>query len=284
MLNHVEIERIVNFLKHPFEVNQEIGFALLKELVDLSDNRIQWNELMTDSIQKLRFCLAYELEKEVQFIKLKKVDYSEASKVCLVESFVNLEQLILMDQNYPNFSWMIKWSKLTSLKVLSLSRNCLTIWPFELDYVPRLSQLYLGGNKFTKLSAEIANSKSLEVLVLSANRLRKLPTQLATLKKLRHLNVARNYLERIGAELFSLPNLEELYLQGNQLKVLPEAIGKLRKIRRLNLAYNQLVSLPEGLYWLDSLEELNLKGNPVAQDEGIIYPLQEALPNTHIIL
>lgn len=282
MITQEEKTTAQKLLNNPFEVNQELGIAMLKSTINISKERKFWNELMTSSIQKLRFCLEYELEEEIELIQLTDLSLSKSSKVTIVERFPNLKQLKITNQSYPCFSWVIKWAKLEKLDLLSLSHNRLGALHESMDGLTRLRSLYLSYCRLIKLHSLIANWQNLRVLVLAHNRLRKLPTQLGALKKLEHLNLSNNQLEQLGGELGSLSRLRELHLKGNRLTALPHTIGKLHQLRYLQLAGNKIEKLPN-MEVLQDLRVLNVRGNPITQNWRAMKQLREQLPYTLVI-
>ncbi|EFA06739.1 leucine-rich repeat protein 1 [Tribolium castaneum] len=123
--------------------------------------------------------------------------------------------------------------RLTKLKILDLSQNCIEFIPEELNKL-HLSEVNLSQNCLNKSSprqwAWLGGnlSKSLTLLNLESNNLKYLPDQLAKLYNLITLNVNNNELKFLPNCLSNLRNLRNLVASNNNLTVLPGSIKQCR--------------------------------------------------------
>ncbi|MCK4934764.1 MAG: leucine-rich repeat domain-containing protein, partial [Simkaniaceae bacterium] len=98
---------------------------------------------------------------------------------------------------------------------LSLSLNCLSFLPREVEQLTALRSLNLSNN-------------SLEIF----------PSEILGLSKLKQLDLSYNELAILPSEIGNLRQLESLNLEGNQLQVLPMEMGELANLTNLELAEN----------------------------------------------
>ena len=83
--------------------------------------------------------------------------------------------------------------------------------------LPRLTCLYLGGNKLKQVPPELGRLHKLSALVLCDNQLDSLPSQLTQLTNLRSLRLHDNQLQTLPKDLVQLTALQKLSLRGNPL-------------------------------------------------------------------
>jgi Leucine-rich repeat (LRR) protein len=271
----LDFDRVKALLRSPLEQNQRVGLALLNSTGIPKDEELA--ELMTNSNDKLLWCIEFDLAEKVSIIKL---EQGFSRRNISLASFLNVEKLYFNKQNWTR--GQIPFHSLQKVKTLSLTGHQLDYFPNGINALKQLETLYLGVNCFIKIPAQINRIDSLKVLILSRNRLKNIPTQLCQLSKLNNLNISHNHLTTVPRDIGLLKNLEILNLASNKLKEIPTSIGALRQLKLLNLNCNQLKSLPNSIRNLTQLEKLNLKGNPIAKNKGFINRLQSWLPNTDI--
>lgn len=271
----LDLDRVKALLNSPLEQNQRVGLALLNSIEIPKDDELA--ELMTNSNDKLLWCVEFDLAEKVSVIKL---ESGFGRRKISLAPFVNLEKLYLNKQHWNR--GQIPFHALENVKTLSLTGHQLGYFPHGINALKQLDTLYLGKNCFLKIPAQISRIHSLRVLILSRNRLKSIPTQLCRLTRLSNLNLSHNHLTSIPRDISLLKNLEILNLASNKLKELPTSIGELRQLKVLNLSSTQLKSLPNSIRNLTKLEKLNLKGSPVGKNKGFINRLQSWMPNTDI--
>ena len=128
-------------------------------------------------------------------------------------------QTVLMDGN--NITWLSDESviNMTSLKVLKLSKNQLTIFPPAIGELPGLSELWMAENNF---------STTLEIT--SPNHF--------TL-------VAHKSLISTFPDISEAPNLREIYLSSNQIRhINMTAFTDNSSLSKIDLGANQLTTFP----------------------------------------
>lgn len=271
----LDFDRVKALLRSPLEQNQRVGLALLNSIGIPKDAELA--ELMTNSNDKLLWCVEFDLAEKVSSIKL---EYGFSRRDISLTPFVNLEKLYLNKQNWnPR---QISFRSLPQLKTLSITGHQLAFFPKNITLLKQLDTLYLGKNCFLKIPDQISKMHGLRVLILSRNRLKSIPTQLCQLSNLQNLNLSHNHLTTLPRDIGLLKDLEILNLASNKLTELPTSIGELRQLKILNLGCNQLKALPNSIRNLTQLEILNLKGNPIAKNKGFINRLHSMLPNAAI--
>ncbi|CAA6807661.1 MAG: Unknown protein [uncultured Aureispira sp.] len=271
----LDFDSVKALLRSPLEQNQRVGLALLNPITIPKDPELA--ELMTNSNDKLLWCIEFDLAEKVSLIKL---DYGFSHRKISLAPFINLEKLYLNKQHWNR--GQIPFHALQKVTTLSLTGHQLSYFPHGINALKQLDSLYLGKNCFLKIPAQISRIHNLRVLILSRNRLKNIPTQLCQLSKLKNLNLSQNHLTTIPRDIGLLKKLELFNLSNNKLTELPTNIGELRRLKSLNLSCNQLKSLPNSIRNLTQLEKLNLRGCPIAKNKGFINRLQSFLPNTDI--
>jgi internalin A len=99
--------------------------------------------------------------------------------------------------------------------------------------LPKLTELYLGGQDVTEVPANLNRMSSLRKLYLAGNSISVIPS-----------------------EITQLSELEELDLRGNNIEVIPPTFGQLRGLTYLDLAENPLAVPPEILERVDQPQEV----------------------------
>ena len=118
--------------------------------------------------------------------------------------------------------------------MLDVRNNQLVGLPSSIQKLNKLEQLYLDGNNFTELPAEIGDLKELRQLHVSNNQLVGLPTSIQKLNRLLGLCLDGNKLTELPAEFGDLEELRELYVSGNPLTV--DAIKFALKLEKRGLS------------------------------------------------
>ncbi|KAL3289263.1 hypothetical protein HHI36_003693 [Cryptolaemus montrouzieri] len=142
--------------------------------------------------------------------------------------------------------------RLTKLRDLNLSENCLTTLPSEFSQMSNLQSLDISNNEFHKSSRKNWDwlggnlSKTLQSLILSNNELSFLPEHLIKLQNLNLLNVNHNRLENIPNGIGRLIKLKELRISHNLLKELPGSIQCLN-LQVLDISNNRFQDAPQEL-------------------------------------
>lgn len=150
-------------------------------------------------------------------------------------------------------------TSLTLLKTLTLSSQCLQVFPEFITSLTQLEVLDLTDNLISALPIEIEQLTLLQRLALSSNRLTDksfhgLDTSFSKLSALCDLRLDCNQLTSLPRAIPAIPSLTALDLSQNQLKTLPQAVvqqwgGENRKCQlvAIDLHQNALTSLPEEL-------------------------------------
>ena len=104
----------------------------------------------------------------------------------------------------------------SSLTVLSLNESKLSSLD-ELCCLVSLKELYMHGNKVSKIPSCISKLSNLTALDLSEGEILRVPSFLCELKNLRVLYMYKNKIESISARIVQLDQLETLYLFQNPM-------------------------------------------------------------------
>ena len=127
--------------------------------------------------------------------------------------------------------------------------------------IDRITRLYLGSSKITKLPESIGNLLNLTHLNLRDNQLVDLPRGICNLLNLTYLNLSKNQFVKLPQDIESLRNLTELRLPENKIDNLPKFIGNLSKLTHLDVSNNQIKKLPISISNLSNLCFLDLSEN-----------------------
>jgi len=142
--------------------------------------------------------------------------------------------------------------------ILDLSSLGLTVIPRVVFKQKHIKQLFLNGNRLSKISSDIELLTKLETLDISDNELKYFPL-----------------------EILRLSNLKRLDIGNNNIKNLPKEIKNFKKIKILNLTNNLIEEIPEELNNLTKLKSnrteiewrkgLNLRGNNLNIPDEVFY-------------
>ena len=281
MSTNYELSRAKVLLQSDYGVNQKIGVALVSS-VGGPEQDTELKTLLSNSSQKLAWCLFYHLQTHIEQIYIKGAEYTGSSDLKILEQFPNLTKVYITEKGYRGQNYFHKKEKmLPKLKVLSLARNEMG-FPSGVCYHTNLEKLYLNHNLIGKIPAEIHQLKQLKVLSLSHNRMHRVSSYLGCLRELEILNLSHNYLKSFSGGVETLPKLEILNISHNYIQELPNWIHKMTNLKQLNIRQNKLSELPECIEQMTHLETLYLEGNPVCKDSRYMDYLEACLPNTII--
>ncbi|UYF97127.1 leucine-rich repeat domain-containing protein (plasmid) [Rhodococcus aetherivorans] len=168
--------------------------------------------------------------------------------------------------------------EMADLVALDLSGNRFKSVPEWLQYLPRLENLSLAGNRLTTLGG-ISAAINLQALDVSENRLRSLPVELGDCHQLRWLNLSFNQITTL-APLAGLTSLEALDISRNRLTTL-ESLPSLANLRRLDASGNNLTRLWSPNSDLHSLRWLDLARNRLTAE---VLEALANLPLTELFL
>ncbi|XP_060068243.1 malignant fibrous histiocytoma-amplified sequence 1 homolog [Ylistrum balloti] len=197
-----------------------------------------------------------------------------------MKDLTHLEDLNISECNLPYIPPVI-W-RLTSLKVLDISRNKINMLPSEIGNLGNLISLNLKHTNLATLPPEIAYCQDLEEILMWGNEIETLPETLPEMPKLhtlafdyRHFcklvdqTYMENYLstgqiksKHIPMVVFELPALRSLDLENTKINNLMEIYNI--SMREFNLSHNFIQTLPLSLYKLNHLVFLDLSYNQIA--------------------
>ncbi|XP_059157826.1 malignant fibrous histiocytoma-amplified sequence 1 homolog isoform X2 [Physella acuta] len=189
----------------------------------------------------------------------------------------NLTELNISECNLPFVPPAI--FKISSLKVLDLSRNKVNILLPDIGQLKQLTKLSLQQTNITSLPPELAYCQDLEEIYLWGNTIETLPETLPEMPRLRVL--ALNYRsfcsvvdtpymenllrkgqiksEHIPSVVFELPAIQILDLESTKLNTLPEISNT--QLQEFYLSNNFLQTIPPGIFKLRQLRLLDLSHN-----------------------
>ena len=142
-----------------------------------------------------------------------------------ISTITSLERL-LFDRNEVFEIAQDTISRLSSLKILSITHNKLVALPEDLWQLRSLKKLACGANKIRELHATVGQLESLESLDLRGNALTFLPTSIGQLQALRHLDLSENQLSQLVPTICELALLEKVEVKNNPLQRPPLSTAK----------------------------------------------------------
>ena len=179
-----------------------------------------------------------------------------------------LKQVTRLELNETQLKDIDVICRMTSLKELQLSHNCIKQLPADIGNLRLLEELNLNSNFLTVLPSQVGNLRNLLRLSVSANRLHHLPHSIDKLANLRSLDASRNVLEALPDELGKLTALSELDVGHNKLDFFPESLRNLRKLKFLYAPSNHLTEITDACTDLVALTNLHLQKNKIASING----------------
>lgn len=199
--------------------------------------------------------------------KLEKLNLSHNDLASLIE-FVCLRNLKFLNCRHNNINGddvPVELFNLTTLTVLDLSHNNLSVIPKNLEVCKSLKVLNLSHNNIKNIKEQLfIHLTGLLHLDLSNNKLKTVPPQLGRLLNLKTLIISNNPLEESKMrQIERLKSLQALHLSNTQRNNnnMPINLGDLTNLVELNLSFNQLVKVPDDLTCLKELKRLNLSEN-----------------------
>ncbi|KAM0866367.1 hypothetical protein ACQ4PT_042682 [Festuca glaucescens] len=149
---------------------------------------------------------------------------------------------------------------LKHLRVLNLSRSCISELPASIGHLKHLRYLDISGLKVQTLPSSMSMLINLEALDLSKTSLKELPSFIGSLEKLKYLNLQGcDLLQSLPAALGHLQTLEHLRLSCYDVSELDDSLCKLQDLRLFDLSScTELPQLPPSFGNLMNLEDLNL--------------------------
>lgn len=211
---------------------------VIKSLSELEELSIGYNRLIINDINGF----------VGSFNNLKSLDIAFCGVATLPNNFNETSKLEKIDiSGNPITSGFEAFSKLKSLKQLSLSKLNLEKLPSSVSSLSQLRLLDLSENSISDFSS-LRSLENLEWLSLENNRLESIPVEVTALGKLAHINLSHNKLTTLSV-LSNLKNLEQIFANNNVLEGnFPEYLLNLPKLQMISLVSNQLSGeLPLGL-------------------------------------
>ena len=159
--------------------------------------------------------------------------WSGEGAVSKISNLRNLNIILFSKQNELKKIDVQALTSLPNLSSLDLSHNqikeILTLNGLN------LKELFLQGNKISKIEEKAFNMPQLVTLNLNFNDLSELPENVFDgLTNLKNLTLCSNLFESVSKDVFQpLSNLVKLHLDSNGLKQLPEGIAYLKNLQYL---------------------------------------------------
>jgi hypothetical protein len=137
----------------------------------------------------------------------------------------------------------------------------------------------LGYNGMTLIPLELLNLLELEVLILSNNEIPEIPVELFNLKNLKELRVDKNKLIEIPVEINQCKTLKTLIVGDNPLlKDLPK-MSNLKNLKTLGISKMQSLTISN----IENCKKINLF-YAVETSWKIIRPLMNLFPNAQFVM
>ena len=161
---------------------------------------------------------------------------------------VVLKRLTWLEQLQMSSSWQMRMfrdvASLTSIRKLELENLQLDAAPRGIEYLQKMTHLFLGFNQLTRLPWGFCGLESLTCLRLNDNHLSSLPEDFGLLENLRYLTLEGNALEKLPESFVDLRNLEDLNLRRNPLVWLPRRLSRLLSLKKLDVSYTAMWWIP----------------------------------------
>ena len=173
---------------------------------------------------------------------------------------IDLTKLILASNQISKISPKIK-NLGSSLQVLDLHDNNLSLLPEEIGDLENLTKLNLSHNKITFLPMSFFNLRNLRHMNLNHNELNEIHEDLGQLDMLETLDLAHNKLIELPSSLTCLSRIINFNCSHNCLESVPHEISFLRSVNCLELSHNSIGNIPDSIQDLHQLERLYLQHN-----------------------
>jgi len=239
-----EVQRRLNSNSELMDLGQTdilILFVSKKYLESLSDSRIE--ELRVFSLNKR---LLLSLLEPCDWEKTELVDFDWIAGVEETGQIISDNVVPQQVQNKlisvfeisrnKEANHVIQTARLNENEVLNLNNLGLKSFPFDLLFMPFLTELSASNNLITKLCF-LDNLSNLKTLICDKNNIARIEN-LEALVKLEKLDFFNNEIEKLEG-LQNCPKISFLDLSNNRLKIV-ENISHLQQLKRLYLAHNFL--------------------------------------------
>src|SRR5947209_8497464 len=147
------------------------------------------------------------------------------------------------EQQLKKASERIKHIRSTNKDALDLADLGLTYLPEAVCELQHIQELYLSGNRLTKLPVCLSRLK-LRILDLNGNQFTHVPYAISQLEKLEMLGLANNLIDELPEWIWRLQALTDVDVEFNRLGALPESIRQLKSLQLLRLTGNAGLNLP----------------------------------------
>ncbi|XP_068116372.1 malignant fibrous histiocytoma-amplified sequence 1-like [Hyperolius riggenbachi] len=184
--------------------------------------------------------------KRKEVLPLRQVDLSlKRLKVIPFEVLADTQiQILNLDRNKLRSVPQI--CCLRELLTLIISKNELTDFPAEVQYLVHLERLELNQNKIHTIPDSIfSNLKNLKYLKLNNNRLSELPMDISSCFQLYYLNLAHNQFTEIPESILKLTSLKEFYVDNNKIQKLPSDLFLNLSLKKFKASCNHLREPPD---------------------------------------
>jgi len=155
--------------------------------------------------------------------------------------------------------------KLTKLRSLDISSNCLSRYPRQIELLTTLKVLNLAQNRLTELT--VLKLSKLESLNGRDNLLQKCP-DFSACTNLKTIDLSNNHLTDFPAKLGPLQNLTAIDLRANRIERIADCANL--KCVEINLNQNRLCHLPDELSTCRRLKVLRIEENCLSNVSSVI--------------
>ena len=173
----------------------------------------------------------------------------------------------------PNFI-----GELINLELFDISFNKITKIPLSMKNLVKLRYLNMCYNKITKFPSVICHLSNLNELLLNRNKIKEIPSEIQHCSSLTILNLEVNLISIIPPEIGNLKKLKTLFLSNNKIQVIPPEIGNLTELLSLQLMANKIKIIPPEIGNLKKLRNLLLYSNDIEvipPEIGVLIHLQK---------
>jgi Leucine-rich repeat (LRR) protein len=180
--------------------------------------------------------------------KLEKVCLEHYENICFISPDIKeLKNLLEFHLSYnPVFELPDEINDLKHLEILNLSHNNFKSFPIKLN-LSTLKILNLSYNHITIITPNIKNLKQLETLILSNNAIEILPQEFGELENLLDLFLHTNNISIFPEEICKIKSLEILYLSNNKIKEISTSIQNLQNLENFYIDDNQLTYITNNI-------------------------------------
>ncbi len=219
-------------------------------------------DLSSNKIKNIPLC--FKLLNNLLYLNLTGNELCEIEGA-IVEKKPKLQELYLAN-NTDIKKLSFKLSKVVTLEKLDLSGCSLVVGAFQktFDALKRLTHLWVGDNRLSKIPEVLKNLTTLETLSLKGNTIKEMVIVDHTWNSLTDLNISHNQLCCLPDEIVSLSALKILDVSHNNLAGtddIPRHFPLLENIQSINLSSNKFRVLPAHILESASLETLNMSDN-----------------------